>query len=77
MQISPSISPVNVEFKFLTDDIALEFNETITLELVPSSRDSLPSGKGVYFRNTIKLTITDADGMCTHTGLSVPGVSQL
>lgn len=61
VQILPNISPVNVEVTFLADDVALESNETIVFELVPSGRVSVPSGEGVYFLKTIKVTIIDKD----------------
>ena len=50
----------NVVFTFRVDSIALEPNETFTLTLnplvAPTPRD------GLFFQNTIEVTIIDSDG---------------
>ena len=54
--------PEDITFIFRTDAIAQEENETLILELVTTSgTNAPPSGDGVYFRNTINLTIVDSD----------------
>ena len=54
--------PEDITFIFRTDAIAQEENETLILELVTTSgANAPPSGDGVYFRNTINLTIVDSD----------------
>ena len=63
VQIIPGIPPISVEVTFLADDVALEPDEMITLELVPSVQVSLLSGEGVFFQKTVILTIIDKDGM--------------
>ena len=37
-------------------------NETLALELHPSSFTTLPTGRNVFFKGTISLTIIDSDG---------------
>ena len=57
----PNISEA-ITFIFRTDAIAQEENETLILELVTTPGTSAPpSGDGVFFRNTINLTIVDSD----------------
>jgi hypothetical protein len=51
-----------VNVSFLVDDIAQEYNETVTLVLVPLPTTNLPKGEGVFFLNTTDMTIIDADG---------------
>ena len=51
----------DVSIIFRVDSIAQEENETLTLELHPNVRN-LPTGRGVFFRNTTNLTIIDCDG---------------
>ena len=54
--------PEDITFIFRTDAIAQEENETLILELVTTpGTNALPSGDGVFFRNTINLTIMDSD----------------
>ena len=54
--------PEDITFVFRTDAIAQEENETLILELVTTSgTNAPPSGDGVFFRNTINLTIVDSD----------------
>ena len=55
--------PEDITFIFRTDAIAQEDNETLILELVTTpGTNAPPSGDGVFFRNTINLTIVDSDG---------------
>ena len=51
--------PDNVVFTFRVDAIAQEHNETLSLEL--NSRTNLPTGDGVFFRNTLTMSIIDSD----------------
>ena len=54
--------PQDITFIFRTDAIAQEENETLILELVTTPEtNARPSGDGVFFRNTINLTIVDSD----------------
>ena len=54
--------PEDITFIFRIDAIAQEENETIILELVTTSgTNAPPSGDGVFFKNTINLTIVDSD----------------
>ena len=53
----------NVVYILRTDNIAQENNETFTIELVPRAGTSQPTGDGVFFRNTLEVTIIDSDGM--------------
>ena len=54
--------PEDITFIFRTDAIAQEENETLILELVTIPGTSAPlSGDGIFFRNTINLTIVDSD----------------
>lgn len=46
---------------FRVDSIALEPDETFSLELVPLNGITLPSGDGVFFVNVINVTIIDHD----------------
>ena len=50
----------DVLFVFRMDNIAQEENETLTLQLRPLT--TLPTGKNVFFKSTIRLTIIDMDG---------------
>ena len=52
--------PDDVLFIFRMDAIAQGDDETLALELVPLT--TLPTGSGVYFRNTLSMTIVDSDG---------------
>ena len=54
--------PDDVFFIFRMDNIAQEENETLTLELRPSLLIPLLTGRNVFFKSTIKLTIIDTDG---------------
>ena len=56
---------MNVVLTFRVDTIAQEPNETFTLTLVPNF-DLMAvglQGEGVFFRNTIEVTIMDNDSM--------------
>ena len=57
---NPQPSMVNVTFT--TDDIAQEYNETVTLVLVPLPTTNLPKGEAVFFLNTTDMIIIDTDG---------------
>ena len=55
---------MNVVFTFRLDTIAQEPNETFTLTLVPSI-DLVAAGlqgEGIFFQNTIEVTIIDNGG---------------
>ena len=54
--------PSTVDVSFLTDDIAQEYNETVTLMLVPLPTTNLPTGEAVFFLKTIDMTVIDTDG---------------
>ena len=54
--------PDEVLFIFCMDAIAQEENETLFLELDPVPSITLPTGRNVFFKNTINLTIIDSDG---------------
>ena len=54
--------PSTVNVSFLTDDSAQEYNETVTLVLVPLPTTNLPKGEAVFFLNTTDMTIVDTDG---------------
>ena len=43
------------------DAIAQEASETLSLELVPTATTTLPTGDGVFFRNTLNMSIVDSD----------------
>lgn len=64
MMSSNSSTPAteNVVVTFLLDGIAQEDTETYTLRLVPSNNTSLPNGASIFFRDEIRLVITDNDG---------------
>ena len=55
---------MNVVLTFRVDTIAQEPNETFTLTLVPSFdlMDVGLQGEGIFFRDTIEVTIIDNDG---------------
>ena len=63
IQIRPTGDPEAVAVAFLTDEIIQEANESLTLHLAPtpSTLQTIPIGEAVFFRNTINLTIMDAD----------------
>ena len=50
---------------FRVDSVALEPDETFSLELVPFTGITLPSGSGVFFVNTVNVTIIDHDSKCS------------
>ena len=54
--------PSTVNVSFITDDIAQEYNETVTLVLVPLPTTILPTGEAVFFLNTTDMIIIDTDG---------------
>lgn len=60
-----SPDPQDVMVVFRADSVAQESDESFTLELVPSSSTSLPTGESVFFRRTIDMTIIDSDGEYT------------
>lgn len=51
----------NVEISLLRDNLAQEANETVKLHLHRSGAGSLPSGEGMFFRNSIDIIIIDSD----------------
>lgn len=58
----------NVTFSFHRDGIAQEHNETLILELVPTTvlpTTVLPTGDAVFFQKYLSLTIVDSDCMFT------------
>ena len=57
-----SSQPQEVKVIFRTDGIAQEDNDTVTLELVPLSTTSVPSGENIFFLDTIDIIIIDTDG---------------
>ena len=61
-------NPEVVNVVFLADGIAGEGNESFILGLTPfpSMIRMMPSGPGVFFRNTLELTIIDID--CKYIG---------
>ena len=52
----------NVVYILRTDSTAQENNETFTLELIHRAGTNIPTGDGVFFRNTVEVTIIDNDG---------------
>ena len=52
----------NVMYILRTDSIAQENNETFSIELTPRPGSLQPTGDGVFFRNTLEVTIIDSDG---------------
>ena len=52
-----------VQLTFLTDEVAQEANESLTLQLVPtpSTLQTMPIGEAVFFKNEISLTIMDVN----------------
>ena len=54
--------PQDVKIIFRSDGIAQEYNDTVTLELVPLSKTMLPVGEAVFFLNTTDMIIIDTDG---------------
>ena len=56
-----SSTPDEVVATFRVDSIALEPDETFSLELVPLNGVTLPSGDGVFFVNVMNVTIIDHD----------------
>ena len=53
--------PDNVVFTFRVDAIAQETDESLSLQLVPTAQTTLPSGDGVFFRDTLSMMIVDSD----------------
>lgn len=53
--------PSIVNVSFLVDGVAQEYNETVTLVLVPLPTTPLPTGEAVFFLNTTDMIIIDAD----------------
>ena len=49
-----------MSFTFRADSIAQEEDETLTLQLEPTS--TIPTGRNMFFKNSISLTIIDSDG---------------
>ena len=62
--LSSTYDPVEVSIVFLVDGLAREGNESFNLGLTPfpSMIQIMPSGPGVFFRNSLELTIIDVDG---------------
>jgi hypothetical protein len=58
-------SDTDVAIVFERDDDSTEQDETLTLTLVPKpfTLQTFPSGEGVFFINTIDLTILDDKGI--------------
>ena len=54
--------PSTVNVSFLMDGVAQEYNETVTLVLVPLTSTNLPTGEAVFFLNTTDMIIIDTDG---------------
>ena len=54
------VSPDEVEFILNADGIIQESNETFSLQLVPTDTN-LPTGEGVFFLDTLSVTIIDND----------------
>ena len=52
-----------VVFTFLANELSEKVNESLTLQLVPTSPtlQTMPIGEGVFFKQEISLTIMDAD----------------
>ena len=57
-----STEPESVMTVFRVDGVSQEGNETITLRLVTSPNITLPTGKSVFMRDRIDLTVMDSDG---------------
>ena len=55
------VPPDEVQFILNADGITQEGNETFSLQLVPSGDTTLPTGDGVFFLNTLSVTIIDND----------------
>ena len=55
------LQPSIVNVSFLIDGVAQEYNETVTLVLVPLHTAPLPTGEAVFFLNTTDMIIIDAD----------------
>ena len=56
-------TPRSVSFIFRADSIAQEPDETLTLRLDAAPGTTIPSGDGVFFQDTIDMTIIDGDGI--------------
>ena len=58
-----------VNITFLSDGIAREGNESLTLYLnpTPSTLHAIPTGEAVFFKNAVNLTIMDADSKLSVT----------
>ena len=64
VEVRPTANePAVVAIKFLTDHVAREANESLTLQLLPtpSTMQTIPAGEAVFFKNAINLTIMDAN----------------
>ena len=61
IRVGPQDDLQVVQFTFLTDEIAQEANESLTLQLVPtpSTLQTMPIGEAVFFKNEISLMIMD------------------
>ena len=55
------VPPDDVVLTFRVDAIAQESNETLSLELVPTSTTTLPTEGAIYYRRFLDITITDSD----------------
>ena len=60
-EFNTPVPPDEVQFILNADGIIQENNETFSLQLVPSADTTLPTGEGVFFLNTLNVTIIDND----------------
>ena len=58
-RVDTSVPPDEVQFILNADGISQESNETFCLQLVPSG--DIPTGEGVFFLDTLSVTIIDND----------------
>ena len=62
-------APVDVVVTFRVDSIAQERNETFTLTLIPGAPPT--PREGLFFQDTIQMSIVDSDGKRTEFSLHV------
>ena len=55
------VPPDEVQFVLNADGIIQESNETFSLQLVLTGTATLPTGDGVFFLDTLSVTIIDSD----------------
>ena len=65
----------SVTFSLNSDGIAQEHNETLILELVPTT--ALPTGYTVFFRKYLSLTIVDSDCMLTKVLIAILRIKKI